>query len=195
MNPKASAILERVAVSGLEGCLDKLSKVSAGTWKIAGTGVSVGTLADAVKRHDFKTQSAAAVYFNVPGGFPFTAIMFFEPDDIGSISKCFMGYSFSRARRPTQPEEVMLLELGNIILNSLVNSVLNALKRSCLPMLPRYAEGDPRSIEAAIGSVVDPKQNFRILTVTLAIGCGKCVGKSEVLAMIPDGLAAELEKT
>ncbi|MBI4802117.1 MAG: hypothetical protein HY796_06300 [Elusimicrobia bacterium] len=193
MDAKASGILERLAVSGLEKCLARLSKVSAGTWRITGARLSWGTPEDALRQHDF-TNPTAAVYFNVKGGFPFTLMMLFDLNEIELVSKCFLGYAFPRAPGLTQPQEVLLLELGNIILNSLINSVLNALKRSCVPPAPRCVGGDLRRLLEELGGGMDLKQNFRIITVTLAIQCDTRASTSEVFGLIPEELADELER-
>ena len=193
MDAKISGMLERLAVSGLEKCLAKLSKVSAGTWRLTGAKVSRGTLEDAVGQHDF-ANPAAAVYFNVKGGFPFTSMMLFDLNDIELVSKCFLGYSFPKAPGFTQSEEVMLMELGNIILNSFINSVLNALKRSCMPPAPRCVDGDLRRLMEGLGSGMDLRQNFRIVAVTLDIQSDQRAGRSEVFGLIPEELANELER-
>ena len=192
MNADDSAILKRLAVSGLESCLIKLSKVSAGTWQISNARVFRGMLDEAVKQHDFKNPIAVAVYFNIKGEFPFTSVMLFDSNDIECISKCFMSYSCPGALSRIQSEEVLLLELGNILLNSLFNSVLNALNKSVMPSVPEYISGDFRHIVGVLGAGIDATQSFRIISATLAVKCDKCSSKSEVFAMIPEDLAIEL---
>jgi len=184
--------LQRLAVSGLKRSLDRISSVCAGTWKLTDSGIFRGTLPAAVRQHSFKKPSAAAVYFNVKGEFPFATVMFFDPDDIGHLTRCFMGDSFSLSAHPGITGEVVFLELGNMVLNSLTNAVLNVLKRKTVPMLPKYVEGDLQRIVAGLGSVMDLKQDFRIFKATLAISRGESSGTCEVFAMIPDELAAEL---
>jgi hypothetical protein len=192
MDAESTGILERLALSGLEKCLAKLSKVSTGTWQITDIKVSRGTLEDAVKQHDFKNP-AATVYVNVKGRFPFTSMMLFDPKDIECISKCFLGYYFSGAQGLARAEEMMLTELGNIVLNSLINSVLNALKRSVIPPVPNCVNGDACRLVERLGAGMDLKQNFRIVTLTLAIQHDKRVSRSEVFGMIPEELEKELE--
>ena len=193
MDAKASGILERLAVAGLEKCIARLAKVSAGTWRIAGARTSRGTLEDAVSQHNF-AHPAAAVYFKIKGDFPFTSMMLFDLDDIELVSKCFLGYSFPKGEKFTQPEEVLLMELGNIVINSVINSVLNALKRSCMPPVPMCVDGDARRLAAVVGSASDPERAFRIVTVTLAIQSDKSVSNSEVVCLIPEELENELER-
>ncbi|MBI4802116.1 MAG: response regulator [Elusimicrobia bacterium] len=194
MDDKTNELLERLAVSSLEKCLARLSKVSAGTWRMESAGVRRETLEDALKRHDFKSSGAAAVYFNVPGEFPFASLALFEPDEIEYISKCFPGYFFSGDRALKPSEEVMLLELGNILLNSVVGAVSDGLKKIFMPAVPRYIQGDARRLAGELGAIMDLQRNFRIITLALDSRCGKNVSRSEMFAVIPEELADELER-
>jgi len=193
MTDISSGALVRLTEASLKKCLGRLSGVSAGTWELLGISASAGTVEDAVKLHDFVNPRASAVYFNLRGGLPFTAIMLFDPLDMECISKCFMGYSYPRGAVTTQTEEVMLLELGNIVLNSLINSALNALKLSLMPSVPAYLEGDFRDLANGLAPGGDLKQNFRIITATLAIKSDKRSTRSEVIALVPEELARQFE--
>jgi hypothetical protein len=191
MTDNSSEMLIRLTEASLKKCLGRLSNVSAGTWEILGITASRGTLEDAVKQHEFRNPAAGAVYFSL-GGFPLTALMLLDPTEMECISKCYMGYSFTRGTVTTAPEEVMLLELGNIILNAVINSALNALKKSGMPSVPAYLEGDQSRLLEGLGASVGLKKTFHIITATLAIRSDKCLAKSEVLALIPDELVPEL---
>lgn len=190
MTDNTSGILAGMAEASLQKCLGRLSKVSAGTWEISGIAASRGTIEDAVKRHDFKNPAASAVYLNI-AELPLLAMMLFDPDDMENISNCFMGYSFARGPVTTQAEEMMLLELANIVLNSLINSSLNALKKCAMPSVPVYLEGNAVRLLAGLGAVADLKKNFHIIAATLVIRSKKGVSRSEVLALIPEELALE----
>jgi hypothetical protein len=193
MNCKENGILERLAALSLERCLVKLSKVSAGTWQLAGTAGSRGTLADAVGQYNFNGRTSAAVYIDVKDGISLSSLLLFDPEDMDCISKCFLGYSFPRIGSVSHSEEVMLLELGNVLLNSLCNSILNALRTSGIPSVPRYIQGDRRAILATLGAVMDPAQKFRTIAVTLAMQSGTSVSKCKVFALLPEDVAAGLE--
>lgn len=193
MENTANDILERLAVSGLVKCLAKLAKVSAGTWRIRSVKLSRGTLEDAVLQHDF-SHPAAAVYFHARGEFPFTSMILFDLEHMELISKCFLGYSFPKAPTFTQTEEVLLMELGNIVVNSLINSVMNALQRSCIPPVPRCVDGDARRVATGAGSGLDPERNYLIITAALAMQCDKKESITEVIGLIPEELERELER-
>jgi len=193
MTSKPDVTLKSLAAVDLAKCLLRISRVSAGTWQILDAEVSSGTLEDALKHHDFK-NSAAAVYLNLKDTAPLTLVMMFDPENTECISKCFTGHSFPHGKSTTVAEEIMLTELGNIILNALINSLLNALKRSIMPAVPQYIEGDLQSITGELGRVVDLKAGFRTLTVTIGIKSDNCLSTSKVFALFPEELARELEQ-
>lgn len=194
MSDNPGRALLGLSEASLKKCLARLSGVSAGTWELSGMSAARGTIEDAMKRHDFVNPAASAVYFNLRGELPLTAIMLFDPADMECISKCFMGYSFPRGAATTPTEEVMLLELGNIVLNSLINSAMNALKLSLMPSVPAYLEGDFRDLVNGLARGADPKAEFRIIAATLTMRSDKRVSRSEVLALVPEELALRFER-
>ncbi len=173
-------------------CLQRMSRASAGTWQVLGAEVSYGTFRDALGRHDF-TRPAAAVYSGLKGRSPFTAMMLFDPADIDCVSKCFTGQSFHREGRLTPADEMMLVELGNIIINAMLAALLNPLKKSRLPSVPDFAEGDQNALEEVLQRAAGIRTSFRIITVTLLMQSGDRQARSEVLALVPEEMALELE--
>ncbi len=194
MNENAT-ILERLASVSLERCLIKLSKVSAGTWQLVDTTALAGTPGVAVGQYNFANRPAAAVYFDIKGEYPMTSLMIFEPEDLDCISKCFLGYSFPKQASISPSDEVMLLELGNIVLNSLSNSIFNALGESFMPSVPQFVAGDAVRIAESVRTVAGAGLTFRIVASTLAIQCESKVSISKVIALVPEVVAAALERT
>lgn len=194
MSDNANEILSRIAVASLRKCTEKLTRVSAGVWKIAGADASIGTLDEAFKRHSADDGESAAVYFDVKGELPFIAILLFDPRDMERISKCFLGYSFSPSPVMNQAGELLLSELGNIILNSFVSALSNALTMVFMPSVPRFVRGVPRYLLEAMGASMDLKQGYRSICVKLDIQCDKIVTRSEVVGLIPEKLAQALMK-
>ncbi|MDO8803240.1 MAG: hypothetical protein Q7R35_02310 [Elusimicrobiota bacterium] len=192
MNSNPKGVLERLAAASLEKCLRRLSRAAA-TWQAAEIKVSAETLEDAVKRHDFKNP-AAAVYFTLPGA-GLTALMLSDPSDMECISKGFTGRSIPRGGSTTPAEELMLLELGNIVLNALLNSLLNALKKGAMPGVPQFIEGDAARVVGGLGAVADLKRVFCVIKAKLVIRCGSSAADCEVFATIPEELASELERS
>lgn len=192
MNANPDATLESLVTQSLAKCLQRLSRVSAGTWQVTEVKVTSGALEDALRQHDFKTPGIA-VYFNLKGMSPLTAVMLFDPADMECISRCFTGHSFPRGAVTTMAEEVMLTELGNIVMNSLINGLLNALRRQSIPTIPGFAEGSLQDLTAELGKTVNVKQGFRIITARLALQRDAATAKVEAIALVPEELAMELE--
>jgi chemotaxis protein CheY-P-specific phosphatase CheC len=196
MTDHTHAILSRITVASLKKCVEKLTRVSAGAWSVACADMSMGTLDETVKRHALEDGEgdATAVYFEVKGELPFIAIILFNQCDINVITKCMLGYSFSPLPAVTQTGELLLSELGNIILNSFVSALSNALNQVFVPTAPRCLKGEPRYLLEAMGVAREIKQRYRIVSIKLDIQCGKSSTKSEVLGLIPEKLEEELLK-
>jgi chemotaxis protein CheY-P-specific phosphatase CheC len=90
-------------------------------------------------------------------------------------------------------EEVMLTELGNIVMNSLINGLLNALRRQSIPTIPGFAEGDLQALTADLGRTINVKQAFHIITASLSLQWDAATAKVEAIALVPEELAMELE--
>jgi len=193
MNSNPKGVIEQLSAESLEKCLLRLSKAAAAAWQLLDVKVSAGTIADAVEQYDFKNP-AAAVYFSLGSADGLTALMLFRPEDIDCISRCFTKNAFPRGQRTTPAEEMMLQEVGNIVLNALLNSVLNAVKKSAMPVVPQFVEGDAARVAAGLGAAADLKRVFRVIKAELAIRCDKCEGRSEVFVMLPEELASGLER-
>jgi len=192
MDTKVGQILERIAVTSLERCVAKLSRISAGKWSVADAEVSCRTMEEAIRDHAGTRGAGAAVYFEVRGEFPFTSMVVFRPDDIEIISRGFLGFSFSKLPGLNQAQELLLSELGNIILNSFISSLSNTLKRSFLPSAPKCVQGEPQFLLEALWTATDNGKRLNLITVTLDLQCDNSVTRSEVIAIIPGAMEKAL---
>jgi len=179
--------LHALTLTGMDRCLQRLGRSSAGNWRLAGVEVTRGTLADALAPYD--GVQTAAVYM-VMDELPLTGVMAANPADIEDISKAFTGHSFPRGLRITPAEEVMLTELGNILINVLVNVVINALKRSMLPALPLFAAGDAAGLAQAIRAPAGP---CRLIEARVELTCGGPASELHLFALLPESVAATLD--
>ena len=192
MSDNANEMLGKVAVASLQKCVEKLTKVSAGVWSIAGADVSIGSLDEAMKHRSSEEGEASAVYCEVKGEQPFITMILFDPRDIDRISKCFLGYSFSISTVLSQAEELLLSELGNIILNSFISALSNILKRTFIPSAPKCLRGSQQYLLETIGAALDVRQRYHVINLKLDIQCDNSVTRSGILALIPEKLAQEL---
>ncbi len=192
MDAKASQTLERIALASLEKCVSKLSRISAGKWSVAAAKVSMRSMEEVIKEHSSGTRgTGAAVYFEVRGEYPFTSMVVFRPDDIETLSRGFLGFSFSKLPSLNQAQELLLSELGNIIVNALISSLSNVLKKGFLPTAPKCVQGEPRFLLEALWDSLGPGKHS-LVTVGLDLQCDGKVTRSEVLAIIPKSMEAAL---
>lgn len=192
MKESHSIVLESLMGLSVAKCLMRLSRVSAGTWQVLDARISYGTLRDALAQHNFK-RPASAVHFTLSGAAPFSGVILFDRADIECISRCFTGHSFPRTAVTTPAEEIMLTELGNILLNAITGTLLNALKKGFIPVAPSFLEGDLGKLTLELSKIPRLKQEFRTITVTLEMRTEKTSARSEVLILLPEELALELE--
>ncbi len=192
MHTKADTILQQLAAISLEKCLLRLSRVSAGTWRMTGLDVAPGTLKDALAG-TAPGKKVSAVHFTLKAGGDLSALMLFDHDYIECISTAFTGLSFPRTERTTPAEEVMLLELGNIVLNALASSVLNALKKFSMPAVPQFVEGEASALPARLDSA-EAGEVCRVISGSLTIQSGQCETVSRIFALVPESMALEIEK-
>lgn len=192
MDTKAGKILERIAVTSLEKCVAKLSRISAGKWSVADARVSCRSMEEAIRDHAAHRGTGAAVYFDVKGEYPFTSMVIFRPEDIDTISRGFMGFSFSKLPSLNQAQELLLSELGNIILNALISSLSNTLKQSFLPTAPKCVQGETQYLLEALWTAVGRSGRHSLVTVTLDLQCDRTVTRSEVIALIPESMEKAL---
>ncbi|MCM2268397.1 MAG: hypothetical protein NDI60_11575 [Elusimicrobiales bacterium] len=191
MDDKAGKILEKIALASLQKCVAKLSRISAGRWSVADVKVQYRSMHEAISGHAAGGGTGAAAYFDVKGEFPFTSMIIFRPEDIEIISRGFMGFSFSKLPSLNQAQELLLSELGNIILNSLVSALSNALKRSFLPSAPKCVQGETQFLLEALWTAVD-RGPHKLVTVTLDLQCDGSVTRSELITLVPAAMEQAL---
>lgn len=194
MDVKAGKALEQIAAASLEKCVSKLSRISAGQWSVAAAAVSMRSMEEAIKEHAASPDrhTSAAVYFEVKGEYPFTSMVVFRPQDIEILSRGFLGFSFSKLPNLNQAQELLLSELGNVILNSLISSLSNALKRSFIPSAPKCVQGEIPFLLEALWASLDRSGRHSMVTIMLDLQCDKTLTRSEVIAVIPANMEAAL---
>ncbi len=120
--------------------------------------------------------------------------MLFNPADMECLTKGFTGHSFPHGARTTQAEEVMLTELGNIVLNALINAPLNDVKKSIIPAAPLYIEGNFQRLNTELQKIVGSEKDLRIISAALSVQCDSCVSRTEIFAILPEEMALALER-
>ncbi|MCX5784455.1 MAG: hypothetical protein NTX59_02070 [Elusimicrobia bacterium] len=191
MNPDSA--LETIAAAGLEKCLSSLSKASTGRWSLADMSVSRGALSElALDRR--AGEGGTAVYFEVSEDHPFAAMLIFRSADRKHISMCFPDYDFPRLVDINQAEDLLLSELGNIILNAFTGSLSNALERSFIPSGVKSLKGSQRFLLESLAAGLGKGPKYSLISIMLGLQCGQLVTRAEVVGIIPEKLEEELKK-
>ncbi len=186
MDQEKHRVLEKIAGASMEKCMANLSRVSAGKWHVGGVNVSRRSMEESIHGHAEADRVMAAVYFQVKGEYPFTSMVIFRPEDVELLSRGFLGFSFSKLPGLTQAQELLISELGNVILNSFISALSNALHRSFLPSAPKYVNGATQFLLEALWATIDGEQPHSLVTVALDLQCDTSITRSEVVAVVPE---------
>jgi len=192
MDNEKDRILERIAGASMEKCMANLTRVSAGKWRVDGVNVSRRSMDETAHGYASSGRILAAVYFEVTGEYPFTSMVIFRPEDVEVLSRGFLGFSFAALPGLNQAQELLISELGNVILNAFISALSNALKRSFLPSAPKYLNGETQFLLEALWSTIDCGRPHNVVTVSLDLQCGDAITRSEVVAVIPESLERAL---
>ncbi|MBU2572719.1 MAG: hypothetical protein KKH28_01395 [Elusimicrobia bacterium] len=192
MDTKVNRMLEEIIAAGMGRCVAKLSRVSAGKWSVDGVSVFRRSMDEVLSGHAAAPGARAVVYFEIRGEHPFTSLVVFRSEDIEILSRGFLGVSFSKLPAPSQSQEPLFSELGNIILNAFIGSIFDALRSGFLPAAPKCVQGEPQYLLEAIWMTLDPEQQHNVATVTLALRCDSVITRIEVIAVISESLERAL---
>lgn len=151
MNDMNEDELARLVAAGLEKCLNRMTEVSPGAWKLSGVCVYRGEARGTIRRAGRADKPAAAIRIKIKGAVPFVTAILFDPADIKHISGCFAEEMYYGPVSREQPD-VTVIEIGNILLNALANSLLRAFGKSAVPSVPAHFQGDCAAVEQWLGA-------------------------------------------
>lgn len=179
--------LARHASEGLDKCLQKLTKVSPGEWKLAGARIFRATAREALRRTPRSAPRFTAIRIKVKGDVPFSTALLFDTADTRHINRCFVNDSVFAAIGEEQAD-VTGIEIGNIILNALVNALLRAFGRSAVPSVPAHMTGDAGAIEQWLGT---EHGEFTVIHVKFSMHRDGRAAHSEAMAFLPPAFTRE----
>lgn len=187
MNNATKDNLIQLASAGLKTCLLKINTVTPGTWRLEGLEVRGGRIADAVP-----AAGAGVIRITVRSSPPMITLLVFGEADAGLLYECFVSDSLREALGPGR-QEATLLEIGNVLLNALANSLLKAFRKSAIPSVPERVSADPAAITAPPAEPRPPEAALTIVSARLSLQRDGRRADAELLALVPDGLAPELQ--
>lgn len=184
MNELNDDELARLARTGLEKCMQRMTEVSPGVWQLAAVRVFCGEVRGAIRGGEREGKPASAIRIRIKGAIPFITAIIFSPEDIRHISRCFAEEIYFGPVSEAQPD-VTVIEIGNILLNMLVNSLLRGLKKSAVPSVPAHFQGDCGSVEKWLGAGPGP---FTIISAKFTMQREGSTACAEIFAFLPQQL-------
>jgi two-component system chemotaxis response regulator CheY len=184
--------IRRLAAEGLSKCLLRAADATASAWELFEVSVAPGREADLVKLADMG-RDTAAVQVNLRGSTGFSAALVFHADNSGFIANTLVKGPLYRIEEDARLEESLMLEMGNIIENSLANVLFNALKVSAIPSVPILVKGGPAAVAAALMAFTEPGGPVRLVSAKIAMQREGRLTKACVLAVLPEALAIRLD--
>lgn len=185
MRKETESNLARLATGGIEECLKKMNSVSAGLWRLGSLRIFPGCVADALGG---RAAGAEAIRITVNSVPPMITLLLFHQGDASQLYRGFVGDQFYKVLGSAK-QGTALLELGNVLLNAIANSLLKAFKKSAIPSVPELVAAEPEAVMAphqpTAGAV------YTIISATLSLRYGDHASGAEVVAIVPDSLAAD----
>lgn len=186
----ATNALDQLTLLSLQRCLARVSGISSGTWRAACAEPYTGAPADALKPYEADVD---AVYLRLEG-LPLFAVMLVNADELECVNRAFTGHSFPRGKGVSSAEQVMLSELGNILLNATLNPLVNAVKKSAMPSLPRFFEGPATQLAAELAALPGPGVPLRVVPAGIALECCGSFASIRLFAFLPEYYAIQIER-
>ncbi|MFH1618708.1 MAG: hypothetical protein ABIG11_02280 [bacterium] len=178
----------------LSHCLSKLSKMTGSPWLIEAGDMKWLPMPLLVREYSSDEQTGAAVYFDVAGDMPMSLMIVFHPRDTGIIARCFLGHSYPFLSHLNHLEELVLSELGNIVVNAFVGALANEMDSIMLPSVPRCVQGSRFALVEALQSTVKEPGRYSACKMPLRMESAGGSASSELLALFPASSLEKLEK-
>jgi len=186
MSEKTDPAWEKISLKAIDSALLKLNRISAGKWAVDETAVL-----SAPSPEDY---DAVCVYFEVKkDDEPMNFALFFDRKDVGFISKCFIGYHFFVSEKMDGTEELLISELGNILLNSIISALCNSMKIRLIPSIPRTIQAEKSFALETFSQGLPENRGKKKMSVKIKIKCDGRETFCEVFSFVPESVAALLK--
>lgn len=182
MNSQEKQIWDKISTRACRRALERINRISVSRWEIPSG--STEKIAD---------YDSVCSYFQIlEPGLSMSFAMFFRRSDLPVISKSLTGYGFFVSQKVSRSEELLVEELSNIILNSLISEISNLLKRKIIPSGPKTVHS-PRDAAMEIISSALPENSSKIVFETpVRFDCGGQEVVCEVYSFLPEDMAERL---
>lgn len=158
MNEKLE-LLKKIIETGLNKSVERINKISSYKWEIEKISFEIDNI----------DKETICVYLVAPSFNKVSFLFFVEKKDCDNIFRSFSGYSFGHTNRITKAEELLISELGNIILNSVLSEIANRIKMTIMPQSPKTINGYKKFLLENISSMIETNINKTIISAVIYI--------------------------
>lgn len=158
MNEKLE-LLKKIIETGLKKSVERINKISSYKWEIEKISFEI----------DNVDKETICVYLVAPSFNKISFLLFVEKKDSDNIFRSFSGYSFGCTNRITKVEELLISELGNIILNSVLGEIANRIKMAIVPQSPKTINGYKKFLLEGISSMIDTNINKTVVSSSIYV--------------------------
>lgn len=178
---REKSLWSEISQRAFDRAIERINKVSASKWDICYD----------VEPDD--NYDAICCYFQVKDPErEMSFAMFFRRDDLPHISKAFVGYGFFLSQKISRSEELLVEELSNIILNSIVSEISNILKEKIIPIGPKTVHAPKDTAMEVLSSALPENKSKVSLRSLIGFNFGDKKVSCEVYSFMPEVLASKL---
>lgn len=158
MKEKIDALKSLVS-AGLLKSTERLNKVSSFRWKVLEVSFELS-------RKDYES---VCVYLISKNYDKLAFLLFIKKEDANKIFKIFSGYYLSESPEYKKSYELLISEIGNIMLNSVLSEIANRLSKIIIPDVPRTINGEKKFILENISGMLEENKSKVPLSATVLV--------------------------
>ncbi len=151
--------LKSLVNAGLLKSTERLNKVSSFRWKVLEVSFELSR----------KGYESVCVYLISKNYDKLAFLLFIKKEDANKIFKIFSGYYLSESPEYKKSYELLISEIGNIMLNSVLSEIANKLSKIIIPDVPRIINGEKRFILENISGMLEENKSKVPLSSTVLV--------------------------
>ncbi len=170
--------IKEIIKSGIENGLLRLNKISSFKWELKEIKFSI----------ESTDYESICVYLTAKNWKKSFFSLFINKNEASKIFKLFSGYFLTSISTHNKSYEIIIAEIGNIILNSILSNIANKTKTVILPEVPKTINGEKKFILENLSTMIEENKNKLPLVVQLTMESMNETIKTEIYVFIEEDL-------
>jgi len=160
--------IKNIISKGLNKSIDKMNRISSFKWELENIKFEVSK----------DNNDCVAIYLLSKDFNKIAFVLFIKKEDANKIFKIFSGYYPDLSDSYKNSYEIILREVGNIILNSVLGEFANLMRIAIIPDLPKVISGEKFFILENISRIIE--ENILKIPISSVI---KVKGRDKIMDM------------